>query len=175
MDNVDTEKLIRDMTEALDEARDVQDVYSRTLEQLEKENRFLANTIEQYKIGKIITERRELHIKLSQAETNSAKAINDASAIQNEYNGKLDKLSAMIKDVQDKQDNINSYIDTESEKKIADTKRSLNNKFRAEDKKLHKDYRSMEVKINDKLRLYRIVTIISILITVLTVAISHIF
>ena len=58
--NEDTERLLDEMTQALQECMEVQDRYSEKLDELVAENQFLTDTIIQSKLGKITVERRHL-------------------------------------------------------------------------------------------------------------------
>ena len=58
--NADTERLLDEMTQALQECMEVQDRYSEKLDELVAENQFLTDTIIQSKLGKITVERRHL-------------------------------------------------------------------------------------------------------------------
>ena len=169
---MDTEKLIQNMTAALNEAQEIQEQYSRTLSQLEQENDYLTDTIAQYKIGKIATERREMFSKLTQAKTSAAEAKEEADRIRNEYNSKLDQVSLSFKNIQEKQNNIDKYINAEAEKKIANTKRSLNDKYKTDNKKLRKEYNGKEIQLENKLKIYRIITSVAVLIAILTIILS---
>lgn len=160
------------MTAALNEAQEIQEQYSRTLSQLEQENDYLTDTIAQYKIGKIATERREMFSKLTQAKTSAAEAKEEADRIRNEYNSKLDQVSLSFKNIQEKQNNIDKYINAEAEKKIANTKRSLNDKYKTDNKKLRKEYNGKEIQLENKLKIYRIITSVAVLIAILTIILS---
>ncbi len=56
----DIQQLLVEMTEALEEAHEVQKRYAAMLDEIEKENCFLSDTIVKNKLGLITTERRHL-------------------------------------------------------------------------------------------------------------------
>ncbi len=59
-EDIDVRQLLVEMTETLEEANKVNNTYATMLDKLEKENKFLSDTIVQYKLGLITTERRKL-------------------------------------------------------------------------------------------------------------------
>ena len=59
-EDIDVRQLLVEMTDALEEAHKVLNTYATMLDKLEKENKFLSDTIVQYKLGLITTERRKL-------------------------------------------------------------------------------------------------------------------
>ena len=103
---------------ALAESLKVNEKYSEALDVLDKENKFLTDTLLNAKLGKTTTERRTLQAKIIQIQTESDKIKQEAYTVKSEYEQKLDKITFMIKDIKSKQDDIDSYIDTEAEKKV---------------------------------------------------------
>ena len=59
-EDIDVRQLLVEMTETLEEANKVNNTYATMLDKLEKENKFLSDTIVQYKLDLITTERRKL-------------------------------------------------------------------------------------------------------------------
>ncbi len=172
-DENEIQQLLTEMTEALQEAHEAQERYSAKLDELEKENLFLSETITQNKLGLITTERRDLLRKVMQTESDASKALEEAQSIRSEYYTKLDKISVMIKDVMHKENNLDQCIDEESDKKIADQKQLLNNNYKKEKARLQHEYSKLEADIKHKLKIRTIiaavgagVAIISILLTV---------
>ena len=53
------EKLIEDLTTAIEDLLNMQDQYSSMLDQIEEENRILSDTIEQNRLGNLASERKE--------------------------------------------------------------------------------------------------------------------
>lgn len=53
-----TDQMLNEMTEALQEAIEVQEKYSKVLEELEQENELLTNVIIKYKLGKEVEKER---------------------------------------------------------------------------------------------------------------------
>lgn len=143
------------MIEALEEAIMVQQKYSEALEKLKQENQFLADTITNNKLGKISTERRELLAKVSKAESDSKTAIAEASSVKSEYGQKLDKITILIKDVKSKQDNIDAYIDSAAESKVADAKADYIKHKKNNDKMLAKHKAENDVLLQKQLNKYK--------------------
>ncbi len=176
MENIDfdIQELLNEMTEALQEAHEVQERYSAKLDELEKENLFLSETITQNKLGLITTERRELLMKVANAESDANKATEEARAIHNEYDEKLNKIALLIKGVQEKQADMDAHINAEAENKISGLKQTLNNNYKKEKSKLQKEYAKLEADIRQKLKNRTIIAgiglgvgIISVLVMIL--------
>ncbi len=160
--NIDVQQLLNEMTEALEESHKIQERYSAKLDELEKENLFLSETITQNKLGLITTERRELLIKVAQTEADASKTLEEAKAIQSEYNAKLDNISILIKNAMYKENNIDKCIDEESDKKIADQKQTLNNNYKKEKAKLQREYNKLEADIKHKLKIRTIIAVVGV-------------
>ena len=88
------------------------------VEQLQEENAFLADTIEKNNLGQIKSERRSLLSENEQCKRDAAIAIREANRIKSEYESKISEVNDTLADVREKQSDIDSYIDTEAEKKI---------------------------------------------------------
>ena len=141
---MDVNEIIEQLTEALQQAMEVQDKYSAALDEMDKENKFLADTIVQNQLGRITEERRKLLVKMEQTNASSQKIKSDALAMKSEYGKKLDKITILIQDVKAKQSDIDSYIDSESDAKIADTKKSLNTEYMKKRLELECQYQQKE-------------------------------
>lgn len=156
-DEIETQRLLEEMTEALQAAHEVQERFSVKLDELEQENRFLSETITQNKLGLITTERRELLMKVADAESDVNKATEEARAIHDEYDEKLNKIALLIKDVQEKQADMDAHINAEAENKISDLKQTLNDNYKKEKAKLQKEYMKCEADIQRKLKVRTII------------------
>ena len=110
---------ISEMIEALKDAIEVQKKYEEALETLRKENQILSDTILANKLGKAATERRELLGKIEEEKERTKSAIEEAEAVKTLYDQRLDKLTLMIKEFKIKQENLDTYIDEEVNKRIS--------------------------------------------------------
>lgn len=161
-EEIDVQNLLNDMTEALQEAHEIQKKYAAKLDELEKENLFLSETITQNKLGLIATERRELLAENAKIKSDADRSISQANAIKDEYEQKLDKMSAMVKNIHNKQSNIDNYIDSEAKNKIFDLKQANSDILKKEREKLQKEYQKLETNIKQKLKIHRMATTIGI-------------
>ena len=112
--------------------------------ELKDENSFLTDTICNSKLGKITTERRELLAKIEQTNASSQRIKSEDLAMKSEYGKKLDKITILIQDVKAKQSDIDSYIDSESDAKIADIKKSLNAEYKKKQSELECRYQQKD-------------------------------
>ncbi len=172
-ENLSTEQLIEEMTNALKDAIEVQQRYSEMLDKLTEENQFLTETITQNNLGRLSTERRKLIEENREIKVSSDKALRDAKRIRSEYEYKLDKIADITKDILSKQEDINKYIDQESEKKIQEIKQNLKNKYNVNKSELQEKFQKMEDKFNGKIKAYRIMVIL--LVTVAAALIVLLF
>ena len=152
---MDINEQINEMVEALEEAMAVQQKYADALAELKEENQFLADTITNNKLGKISTERRQLLAKVTKAESDSKTAISEANAIKSEYEQKLDKITILIKVVKSKQADIDAYIDSEAENKVADAKADYIKHKKANDKALTKHKAENDALLQEQLNKYK--------------------
>ena len=184
MTNAEQEQLIVEMTEALQEAIDVQEKYSEKLDELAEENSFLSETILQNKLGRITLERKALIEKMEYAETNSKERLREAKEIQQEYNEKLKEVIKLNKELKNKVNHIDDYIKHNVDAKIREIEYSmyedLNNKEAQTKEKQAKE----KNKFTHKLIFYRIaigvsITIATIMFILVLVnhwsAISHLY
>ena len=111
---MDINEQINEMAEALEEAMAVQQKYAAALKKLKEENQFLADTITNNKLGKISTERRQLLDRVSKTEYEARTAIKESNAIKSEYEQKLNKIIPFIRDINSKQADIDTYIDSKA-------------------------------------------------------------
>lgn len=164
---------------ALAESLKVNEKYSEALDVLDKENKFLTDTLLNAKLGKITTDRRTLQAKIIQVQTESDKIKQEAYTVKSEYEQKLDKIAFMIKEVKSKQDDIDSYIDTEAEKKIFE-ERTKYKKLKSDNNKaleLHKtecnDILNKHIAAyKEKRRNWIIITICSVIFGITGIAIN---
>ena len=152
---MDVNEQINEMVQALEEAMVVQQKYADALAELKEENQFLADTITNNKLGKISTERRQLLARVTNAESDSKTAISEADAIKSEYEQKLDKITILIKDVKSKQADIDAYIDSEAENKVADAKADYIKHKKANDKALVKHKAENDALLQEQLNKYK--------------------
>ncbi len=88
------------------------------IEQLQAENAFLADTIEKNNLDQIMSERRALLAEIEQNKKKSQEAVNKAEQIIKEYEFKIAEADSRLADAKKKQSEIDSYIDSETDKKI---------------------------------------------------------
>ena len=96
--------------------------YEETIKLLEKENAFLADTIEKYNLGKISRERKSLYKSMEQVKKNAALTLKEANSIKSQYLGKLKETEFINRDLKDKQNNLDMYIDSQSDVKLKEIK-----------------------------------------------------
>lgn len=146
---------INEMTKTLEEAIVVQQRYAEALEELKQENQFLADTITNNKLGKISTERRQLLARVNQAESDSKTAVHEAESVKSEYESKLDKITVLLKEVQSKQSNIDAYINSEAETKVANIKADYIKHKQSNDEELAKHKAENNALLQDQLNKYK--------------------
>ncbi len=152
-------ELIEEMTRTIEEAVRIQEQCETALTDLEEENKFLADTILQSKMGKIAEERRRLLSKAKQAEDK----VWEAEKSREQYEQRMNGLVPLIREVTDKQQNLNEEIERKAENKITDKKKELSDLFEEKEKTLKKKYQKMESEINKKII---IVTVICVVLTI---------
>lgn len=152
---MDMTEQMNEMIEALQEAMVVQQKYATALEKLKQENQFLADTITNNKLGKISTERRQLLARVNQAESDSKAAVHKAESVKSEYESKLDKITVLIKEVQSKQSNIDTYINSEAETKVANIKADYIKHKQSNDEELAKHKAENNALLQDQLNKYK--------------------
>lgn len=152
---MDMTEQMNEMIEALQEAMVVQQKYATALEELKQENQFLADTITNNKLGKISTERRQLLARVNQAESDSKTAIHEAESVKSEYESKLDKITVLLKEVQSKQSNIDTYINSEAETKVANIKADYIKHKKSNDEELAKYKAENNALLQDQLHKYK--------------------
>lgn len=152
---MDMTEQMNEMIEALQEAMAVQQKYATALKELKQENQFLADTITNNKLGKISTERRQLLARVNQAESDSKTAVHEAESVKSEYESKLDKITVLIKEVQSKQSNIDAYINSEAETKVANIKADYIKHKQSNDEALAKHKATNDALLQDQLDKYK--------------------
>lgn len=169
------DETINKLTEACLELMQLINDCNDTIVELDEENTFLTETIINSKMSKITTERRQIQAKLNKTEAASKNAISEANAIKSEYEQKLDKIAILIKDVKAKQDNIDTYINSQSDTKIQEHKNILYSEYRKQKQELQNVYNKKEVELNLLVDKYRkrqyvgfIIGIVGIVISALT-------
>lgn len=159
MENIDITNIsneqIEEMVELLQEAVVVQQKYATALEELKQENQFLADTITNNKLGKISTERRQLLTQMHEIESESKNIKEEAELVKSEYEQKLNKVTYIIKDFTGKQSNIDSYIDSEVENKVASAKADYVKHKKANDKALVKHKAENDALLQKQLNILR--------------------
>lgn len=149
---------------ALAESLKVNEKYSEALEVLDKENKFLTDTLLNAKLGKTVTERRNLQAKVLQVQAEADRIKQEAYDIKSEYESKLD---------------IDSYIDSEAEKKVYEERKKYK-KLKSDNNKaleLHKaecdDILNQHITIyKEKRRNWIIITVCSIIFGIIGIAIN---
>ena len=132
------------INQALDDAQEMRIKYSNALKLLEEQNDFLAETIEKQNLGQITAERHDMQAKIFKLQADSDKVNKEAQGMKSEYGKKLDKITILIQDIKAKQSDIDSYIDSESDVKIADIKKSLNAEYKKKKSELECQYLQKE-------------------------------
>ena len=163
----DIQKLLEEMAEALQESHEIQEKYSQKMNELIEENKFLSETITKSKLGLIATERRELLSNITRNKIESEKTMEEAVNIRNEYENKLEKITTLIMEVKNKNQDIESYINSEAEKKIAKTKSSLKNKYKKKEDDLMDKYSKLKLQITEKLKIRNNITGIIAIIAII--------
>jgi thiol:disulfide interchange protein len=155
--------------------------YDQVIEQLQEENAFLADTIEKYNLDEIQSERRSLLAEVKKSKTDSDAAIKNANAVKEEYLSKINELNSRLEDVKLKQQDINAYIEIESNKKIESIKADYQKHKAENDKKLEKHIaennqytKEQQENLFRKNRKWIIISIISIAFGVLGILINFI-
>lgn len=101
--------------------------YEETIKLLEKENAFLVDTIEKYNLGKISRERKSLYKSMEQVKKDAALILKEANSIKSQYLGKLKETEFINRDLKDKQNNLDMYIDSQSDVKSKEIKEKFSN------------------------------------------------
>ena len=101
--------------------------YEETIKLLEKENAFLADTIEKHNLGKISRERKSLYKSMEQVKKDAALILKEANSIKSQYLGKLKEIEFINRDLKDKQNNLDMYIDSQSDVKLKEIKEKFSN------------------------------------------------
>ena len=119
----------------------------------------------------ITAERHDMQAKIFKLQADSDKVNKEAQAMKSEYGKKLDKITILIQDVKAKQSDIDSYIDSESDAKIADIKKSLNAEYKKKQSELECRYQQKdsdcEVKVL-KFKHFMVTTIIGMVIATIS-------
>ena len=151
------------------------------IEQLQEENAFLTDTIEKNNLGQIKTERRSLLSENEQCKRNADIAIKKANQLKSEYESKISEANDRLSDVREKQSDIDSYIDTEAEKKIENIKYKYEEYKKSNDKALKKHIAENNKQLQETKALYKeknkkyfIVTLTSILFAIIGIVINFI-
>ena len=149
------------------------------VEQLQEENAFLTDTIEKNNLGQIKTERRSLLSENEQCKRNADIAIKKANQIKSEYESKISEADDKLSDARKKQSDIDSYIDTEAEKKIENIKYRYEEYKKANDKALKKHIAENDKQLQETKSYYKeknkrrfIFAIISFLVGVIGIVIN---
>ena len=108
------EKDIMELLEILDDAINIQEEYAKAIEALEQENQFLTETIANNKLNKAASERRKLQSQMKEIQSSSEETLKKAQDIKDEYEQKLEKIATIMRDVEIKQHNVDTYIKTEA-------------------------------------------------------------
>ena len=146
------------------------------IEQLLEENAFLADTIEKNNLGQIKSERRSLLSENEQCKRDADIAIREANRIKSEYESKISEVNDTLADVREKQSDIDSYIDTEAEKKIENIKLEYK---KANDEALKKHKAENDKQLQEKETIYReknkkyfIITLVSVILAITGIIIN---
>ena len=146
------------------------------IEQLLEENAFLADTIEKNNLGQIKSERRSLLSENEQCKRDADIAIREANRIKSEYESKISEVNDTLADVREKQSDIDSYIDTEAEKKIENIKLEYK---KANDEALKKHKAENDKQLQEKETIYReknkkyfIITLVSVILAITGIVIN---
>lgn len=124
--------------EAIESLLETCENLKEAIEQLQEENAFLTDTIEKNNLGKIKSERRTLLDENEQCKRDADIAIKKANQIKSEYESKLSEANDRLSDARKKQSDIDSYINTEAEKKIENIKYEYEEYKKSNDKALKK-------------------------------------
>ena len=146
------------------------------IEQLLEENAFLADTIEKNNLGQIKSERRSLISENEQCKRDADIAIREANRIKSEYESKISEVNDTLADVREKQSDIDSYIDTEAEKKIENIKLEYK---KANDEALKKHKAENDKQLQEKETIYKeknkkyfIITLVSVILAITGIVIN---
>ena len=144
-------------------------VIKESVEKLQEENAFLADTIEKHNLGQIKMERRSLLIENEQCKRDASIAIQKAQQIKDEYEFKMTDADNRLADVKRKQSDVNLYIEEEAENKVKGIKAEYENYKKSNDKALekHKEENNKKIKekelfFREKNKKYFIITAISV-------------
>jgi prefoldin subunit 5 len=88
--------------EAIESLLNTCDDLEETIEQLQEENAFLADTIVKHNLDEIVSERRALLDDIKQRELAAELKTKNAEAIKAEYLNKLNELNERLSDVKAK-------------------------------------------------------------------------
>lgn len=167
--------------EAITSLLETCETLKETIEQLQKQNAFLTDTIEKNNLGQIKLERLSLLVENDQCKREADIAIKEANQIKSEYESKMFEANKGLADVRKKQSDIASYIAAETEKKIKNIKLEYEEHRKANDKALEKYKAENDKQIQDKEALYKeknkkyiIVTIISLFFGVVGIIINFV-
>lgn len=141
-----------------------------TIEQLQKENTFLADTIEKNNLGQIRSERRSLLLENKQCKK-----------IQEDYESKISEAENILVDVKKKQADINSYIDAEVKKKVVNIQIGYERRIKENNEDLERHKAENDKLVQKKELLYKkkskkhlIITLISICLAIIGIAVNFV-
>ena len=143
-----------------------------TIDELKQENTFLTDTIIQSKLCQITVERRELKDRMKKIKEDSDCVLEEANAIRSGYETKLGRVSAILKDVKTKSDDLDAYIEAETERKIEDIREDYEHKKRQNDKQLAKYKSDCDKQLQEEKDRYKKIHKIYILIMLVSILIG---
>lgn len=152
MDNEDIAKMLYSSCEEL----------ISVIQDLQEENTILTDAIINANLGKTAQKYRVAEKNLSEAKN-----------IRNEYEERLNKVIALFTDIKQKQENIDAFIDSESEKKTSDIKNEMKKYKILCDKNLEENKKKIRKQLKIQTDIYKkkfihltIITLICVIITI---------
>lgn len=126
--------------------------YAEIVEQLQKENAFLADTIEKNNLNQIKTERQSLLKENEKCKNDLRNAISEINQAKSEYAFKISELNNKLAEIKRKQDDIELYINAEADKKVKNIKLEYQNYKKANKENFNKNLAENIAKNNDILQ-----------------------
>lgn len=149
------EHIIDKLRSALQTSENLNLEYKKTIQELTDENNFLSETITINRLGKITAERRELKKRMQEIENDCSIKVSEAEQVKKQYNEASKEAEIRLRDIKEKQSNIDCYIDKESDKKIEIIKDEYRRHEESNDKKLSKHIAKNDKELQKQKEYYR--------------------
>lgn len=149
------------------------------IDELTVENTFLTETITTQKLGKIAIERRNLQSQMYIIQNEAKTKLDEAKKIRSRYENITAEAEKIKKSLSDKEENIDTYIQTEASAQVSEKLDELEKEKSKCKRLLDKHIRENDIKLKEQIDVYKqkrrnwiIILCISILISILSIYIN---